>query len=121
MNTLKIIVTIIFQLLVGYVLGFGIMLLTQASNGWEAIAAGIGSIIGVWVVGAVASALQSEFKVGRALTIFIGTLLGGIAGTLIIVVLGKLVLGLIVLFLVPLLGALAGYYGFPALLSMFAA
>src|SRR5215469_67568 len=119
LNTLKSIVTIIFQLLVGYALAFGIVLLTQATNGWEAAGSGIGSIVGVWLVGSLSHAMQSSLKIGRALTLFIGTLLGGLAGTLIIVVLGTTTLAFVGLFFIPLLGALIGYYGFPALLEMF--
>jgi len=121
LNTLKAIVTIIFQAFVGYALSFAIVLLSGASKGWEAAASGIGSFVGVWAVGAVGVPLLSSepIKTGRALALLLGTVLGSLAGTLIVVALGSAGLAFVLVFFLPLLGALAGFYGFPVLTQLF--
>lgn len=105
MNIIITIVVIVFQFIVGYLLGFVGAMVLGVGNGWELLVIGVGITLGVWGVGALAATLRKSGK----------SYIRSFLGTAVCTTLG---IGLILLtpatgfaqLLYPPLGALVGYY-----------
>ncbi len=114
MNILITVVIIMLQYVAGQILGFGVAYAFQAGNGWELVVMPIGNTLGVWGVGAIASALRGTFSARPYGARLLGTAVGSAIGVVLILITpatGYLQI------LYPLVGALLGFYLSPRVFS----
>ncbi|MCP4713436.1 MAG: hypothetical protein GY869_32805 [Planctomycetes bacterium] len=107
MNILITIVVIMLQYVVGQILGFGVAFAFQAGNGWELLIMPIGNTLGVWSVGAIASALCGTFSARSYAARLLGTAVASAIGVAIILITPAT--GMVQI-IYPLVGALLGFY-----------
>ena len=107
MNIIITIVVLVFQFIVGFVLGVGVAFALGVGNGWELVVIPLGSTIGGWGIGAIASALRSTFEKRLYLARLIGAAAGSAIGVVVILITPATGYGQV---LYPLGGALLGYY-----------
>jgi hypothetical protein len=107
-QTIRSVIALVIQVVLGYVLGFGIYAL-GIGNGLELVALPLISTLVVWGVGFFfAKQLASKQDSGSLVTGLVTTLLGSAVGVWLILQIGAV--GFIGMFTLPLLGALFGYY-----------
>lgn len=106
------IVVIVLQLIMGQLLGFGLAMGLGVGNGWELLVMPLGNTLGVWGVGALAARLQGTFAARPYGVRLLGAAVGSAIGVGLILVTPPFGFGQLLL---PLLGALFGYYGAGAL------
>ncbi len=107
MNILITIVVIMLQFVVGQILGFSVAFVFQVGNGWELLVMPIGNTLGVWSVGAIASALGGTFSARPYGARLLATAVGSAIGVVIILITPAT--GYVQI-LYPLVGALLGFY-----------
>ena len=107
MNMIISSVVLVFQLVAGHILGFGVAFALGIGDGWELAVIPLGNTIGVWGIGAIASALHSTFEKRPYLVRLIGTSIGSVIGVAVILITPATGYGQVVY---PLVGALLGYY-----------
>ncbi len=114
MTVLISIVVVVLQYVAGQILGFGVAYAFQAGNGWELVVMPIGNTLGVWGVGAIASALRGTFSARPYGARLLGTAVGSAIGVVIILITPAT--GYVQI-LYPLVGALLGFYLSPRIFS----
>ncbi len=114
MNILITIAVIILQSVVGQILGFGVAFAFQAGDGWEFVVMPIGNTLGVWGVGAIASALRGTFSARPFGARLSGTAVASAIGVVIILITPAAGYAQV---LYPLVGALLGFYLSPRIFS----
>ena len=107
MNIIITSVVFVFQFVVGLILGFSVAFALGIGDGWELVVIPLGNTIGVWGIGAIASALRSTFEKRPYLVRLIGTAVGSVIGVVVILITPAIGYGQVVY---PLVGALLGYY-----------
>ena len=107
MNIVITIVVVILQLVVGQTLGFGGALALGVGEGLELVVFVIGSVLGVWGVGAAAARLRGQFQSSEMVARLIGAVVGSALGVGILLITPPMGF---VKALLPLIGALVGYY-----------
>lgn len=110
MTIVLIVITVVLQLLVGQLLGFGGAMALGVGNGVELVIIPLGNALGIWGVGALAALLRGITATHALVLRLFGTLIGAAIGALVILLTPAT--GFTQL-LYPLLGALAGYYVAP--------
>jgi hypothetical protein len=96
---------ILGQVVAGWLIGFGAAFGGGVGDGWELVVIPLGNALGVWVVGVLAARRDGGFD--PLATRALGAVLGGLAGSLLIVVLPGSGYEQLLL---PMGGALLGYY-----------
>lgn len=105
MTIFLMLLTILLQLVVGQILGFGGAMALNVGNGNELVVIPIGNALGVWLVGWAMARLRG-LPHATGIRLF-GALIGGGLGAGIILITPPTGFGQL---LYPLLGALLGYY-----------
>ncbi|MCO6452984.1 MAG: hypothetical protein J5I90_19525 [Caldilineales bacterium] len=101
------IIIILLQLVVGQLLGFVPAYALGVGEGRELLVIGLGYALGVWGVGMAGEWAMKRLGEGLAVRSLIGTLLGSFLGILAILLTPAFGFAQLLL---PLMGALAGYY-----------
>ena len=114
MNILITIITVISQLIVGQILGFGVAMAVSAGNGWELVVMSIGNVIGVWGVGTLVAVLRKSYEQRPLLIKLAGTAVGSVVGVAVILI-TPAIGGIQIAF--PLVGAILGYYLAPRIIK----
>ena len=104
--------TIIGQLILGQLLGFGGAMVLGVGNGWELLVIPLGNVLGIWGIGVAMARLRGILGDHTIWLRLFGALIGSGLGVLLI--LATPATGFSQL-LYPLFGALLGYYVAPSL------
>lgn len=108
MSLLLNLLVLLVQIILGLFLGFGVANALGVGNGWELVIIPLGNALGVWGIGALAAWQRQEFRVSLYRLRLLSALIGAFAGSLLILLTPPFGYAQL---LMPLLGALLGYYG----------